>query len=118
MVSIEDLRDWVDLAVVDPAESKIGTLESIYFDTATDEPAFAAVKTGLLGGNRLLFVPLDGATVSPRHVKVRVLKKLAKDAPSIPQDGPLEASMEPEIYAHYDMPYATGAGGERKLGRR
>ncbi len=118
MVSIEDIRQWVELAVVDPSESKIGTLESVYFDTATQEPAFAAVKTGLLGGSRLLFVPLDGATVSPRHLKVTVLKKLAREAPSIPPDGQLEAAMEPEIYAHYSLPYSTGANGERKLGRR
>lgn len=118
MVSIEDIRDWVDLPVVDASESKIGTLESVYFDTASDVASFAAVKTGVLGGSRLVFVPLDGSTVSPRHLKVTVLKKLAREAPSIPQDGQLEAAMEPEIFAHYGLPYSTGANGERKLGRR
>ncbi|MVA75807.1 PRC-barrel domain containing protein [Auraticoccus sp. F435] len=118
MVTIEDIRDWVDEPVVDASESRIGTLESIYYDTATEEPTFAAVKTGLLGGARLVFVPLEGATVTPRHLKVTVLKKLAREAPSIPPDGQLAAAMEPEIYAHYGMPYSTGANGERRLGRR
>lgn len=118
MVSIEDIRDWVGLAVVDASEARIGTLESVYFDTTTEDASFAAVKTGLLGGSRLVFVPLTEATVAPKHIKVTVLKKLAREAPSIAQDGQLEASMEPEIFAHYGMPYATGANGERKLGRR
>lgn len=118
MVTVEDVRNWADMPVVDAAESRIGTLESIYFDTATEQPSFAAVKTGLLSGSRLVFVPLGGAVVTPKHLKVTVLKKVAREAPSIPTDGQLEASMEPEIFAHYGLDYATGAGGERKLGRR
>jgi hypothetical protein len=118
MVAIEDIRDWADMPVVDASESRIGTLESIYFDTATEAPSFGAVKTGLLSGSRLVFVPLEGAVVTPKHLKVTVLKNVAKEAPSIPTDGQLEASMEPEIFAHYGLEYATGAGGERKLGRR
>jgi hypothetical protein len=118
MFEVENPRDWIDLPVVDPDNSKVGTLESIYFDTATDQPAFAAITTGILGGSKLVFAPLEGAVVTPKHLKVRFPKKLIKDAPFIATDGELEASQEPNIFAHYGMTYATGSNGERRLGRR
>ncbi|MCU1424266.1 MAG: photosystem reaction center subunit [Microbacteriaceae bacterium] len=118
MFEAENLRDWIGLPVVDDEESKIGSLESLYFDTSVDVPAFAAVKVGILGGQKLVFVPLAGAVVAPRHLKVTYSKKLIKDAPSIGTDGELEASQEPEVFAHYQLEYSTGANGERRLGRR
>ncbi|MFC7431626.1 MULTISPECIES: PRC-barrel domain-containing protein [unclassified Agrococcus] len=118
MFEAASIRDWIGSNVVDPAGDTIGPLESIYFDTATDAPAFAAVRTGILGRYRLRFVPLDGATVTPKHLNVMYDKKVVKDAPSIDTDGELEAAVEPEVYAHYGLPYATGSGGERRLGRR
>lgn len=118
MFEAENIRDWIGLPVVDPGDDRIGTLESVYYDTATSEPAFASVTTGIIGMKNLSFVPLMGATVSPKHVKVQFDKKVIKDAPTIPTDGELEAVMEPSIYEHYNLPYQTGSNGERRLGRR
>ncbi|PZE77048.1 MULTISPECIES: PRC-barrel domain-containing protein [unclassified Curtobacterium] len=118
MFEAENIRDWIGQPVVDAGDDRIGSLESIYFDTATSQPAFASVQIGLIGRQRLVFVPLDGATVSPKHLKVTYDKKLVKDAPSIDTDGELEASVEPTLYQHYGLAYQAGAGGERRLGRR
>jgi hypothetical protein len=118
MFEPENIRDWLGLPVVDVDGDKVGTLESIYFDTATETPAFATVTQGILGRSRLTFVPLEGATVAPKHLKVAVAKKLVKDAPSIDTDGELEASREPAIFEHYGLTYLPGATGERRLGRR
>ena len=118
MFEVDDIRDWVGESVVDRDGSKIGSLESVYFDTATDAPSFASVKVGLPGASRLIFVPLIGARVAPKHIRVQTDKKTAKAAPSIETTGQLDSSTEPLLYAHYDMPYAQGASGERRLGRR
>lgn len=118
MIPAADIREWHGLSVVDSSGSKIGSLEAVYFDTATSEPAFVTVKAGFPGTTKLLFVPLTDATVSPKHIKVEVDKKLAKNAPSIDTDGELEASLEPSIYEHYGLPYHAGSSGERRLGRR
>jgi sporulation protein YlmC with PRC-barrel domain len=114
----DDIRDWRGEDVVDSDGAKIGSLESVYFDTASQQAAFAAVKVGIVGRHRLAFVPLDGARVSPRAVRVMADKKLVKDAPSIDTDGELTAEEEPGIFAHYGLPYSPGASGERRLGRR
>lgn len=115
---VDDIRDWVGLAVVDREGSKIGNLESVYFDTATDLPTFVTVKVGIPGGGRLVFVPLGDARVAPKHIRVMTDKKTAKAAPAIDTDGELDSTAEPTVFAHYGLPYVQGAGGERRLGRR
>jgi hypothetical protein len=114
----ESIRDWRAHAVVDPAGDKIGDLEAVYFDTASDEPAFASVRVGMLGRHRLVFVPLRDATVAPEHVRVRYSKKQVRSAPSIDMDGELAAADEAEVFSHYDLDYQPGATGERRLARR
>jgi hypothetical protein len=118
MFPAENLRDWRGENVIDPDGSKIGELEAVYVDTATDEPAFASVQVGIIGRHRLVFVPLAGATVSPSAVRVRYPKKLVGDAPGIDTDGELLAADEPLVFAHYELPYQPGTAGERRLARR
>lgn len=118
MFDVDDIRDWVGLAVVDSDGSKIGTLEAVYFDTSTDVATFATVKVGLPGGGKLIFVPLIGAKVAPKHIRVPTDKKTAKASPSIDTAGQLESDAEQTVYAHYGLDYERGAGGERRLGRR
>ena len=118
MFAAENLRDWRGENVIDPEGDKIGDLEAIYVDTATDEPSFVTVRVGFIGRHRLVFVPLLGATVRPDAVRVRYDKKLVGEAPAIDTDGELAAADEPRIFAHYGLPYLTGASGERRLARR
>jgi hypothetical protein len=115
---VNDIREWRDHDVVDVDGRKIGTLESVYVDTATDRPAFATVTVGLPTRRRLTFVPLDGASVGPGYLKVTHAKSHVKRAPAIDVDGELPAEHEAAIFTHYELSYAPGAGGERRLARR
>ena len=115
-IEIENIRDWQGKHVVDPEGSKIGDLEAVYVDTVSDSPAFITVTTGMIGRKKLVFVPLEGATVSPDHVRVRYGKDLVKDAPSIDTDGELPAEDESAIFSHYDLPAADTSA--RRLARR
>lgn len=118
MFEADNIRDWRGHAVVDTQDHRIGELEAVYVDTVTDLPSFGTVRVGMPTRHRLVFVPLDQATVGPGHVKVPYDKKLVKDAPSIGTDGELPVEDELAVYKHYDLPYEPGAGGERRLGRR
>jgi hypothetical protein len=118
MFEADNIRDWRNHDVVDRNGSKIGQLEAIYVDTSTDMPAFASVRIGMVGRHRLTFVPLNGATVAPSHVRVAYLKKQVKDALQIGTDGELAATDEPGLFEHYGLAYHRGAGGERHLARR
>jgi PRC-barrel domain len=118
MFEAGDIREWRGQHVVDSDDHKIGTLESVYVDTGTDQAAFATVTVGLPTRHRLVFVPLTGATVGPGYLKVSYPKHQVRSAPSIDTDGELPAGDEEAIFRHYDLPYQPGGGGERRLARR
>ena len=118
MFEADDIRDWKNQTVVDQDGSKIGSLEGLYYDTASQVPAFASVQVGIVGRHKLTFVPLGGAKVSPDHIRVMVDKKTVKDALTIDTDGELSAADEPTLFQHYGLRYEPGATGERRLGRR
>ncbi len=118
MFEATNIRDWRDHDVVDADGNRIGQLEAVYVDTSTDLPAFASVKVGFIGRHRLTFVPLEGATVAPSHVRVAYLRKQVKDALKIDTDGELAAVDEPRLFEHYGLTYQPGASGERRLARR
>ena len=118
MFQAENIREWRGHDVVDVDGNKIGQLEAIYVDTGTDLPSFGTVTIGIPGRRRLVFVPLDRATVGPGYLKVFYSKKLVKGALSIGTDDELPAADEETIFKHYGLTYQVGAGGERRLGRR
>jgi PRC-barrel domain protein len=118
MFEAANIREWRGHDVVDAQGRKIGELEAVYVDTGTDEPSFGTVKAGLPTRHRLVFVPLNQATVGPGYVKVSYGKKQVQNAPSIGTDGELPMGDEEAIFKHYGFAYQPGAGGERRLARR
>jgi hypothetical protein len=118
MFEVASIREWRGHDVVDNEGHRIGELEAVYVDTSSDRPAFGTVLIGLPTRHRLVFVPLDEATVGPRYLRVRYDRKRVKQAPSIPTDGELPAGDEEAIFRHYSLAYQQGAGGERRLARR
>ena len=119
MIPAENLRDWRGKPVVDPDEAKIGELDAVYVDTVGDEPTFVTIKvSSLFGKTRLVFAPLAGAVVTPRHLKIAFGRDVVRGAPSIEPEGELPAAEEVAVFGHYEMEYRTGARGERRLARR
>jgi hypothetical protein len=118
MFEADDIREWRGHDVVDPDGHKIGQLEAVYVDTASDLPSFATVKVGMPSRHRLVFVPLNQATVGPGYLKVWYDKKQVRQCPSIVTDGELPAGDEAAIFRHYDLIYEPGAGGARLMARR
>jgi hypothetical protein len=113
-----DIREWRGHNVVDADGHKIGELEAVYVDTGTDLPSFGTVRVGMPTRHRLVFVPLDHATVGPGYLKVDYDKRLVRDAPAIGTDGELPAGDEEAIFRHYGLEYERGAGGARLLAGR
>jgi hypothetical protein len=118
MIHSADIREWRNRDVIDPKGHKIGALEGVYVDTTTDVPSMATVRTGLPTRQRLVFVPLDEATLGPGYVKVAHARGLVKKAPSMGMDDVLPIEREEEIFKHYDRSYEPGAEHGRRLARR
>ena len=104
MASLETVLDWRGREMVDPDGTKIGKIEEIYVDQQTDEPEWALVNTGMLGG-KSAFVPLSEATEDRDEVRVPFAKDHIKDAPGMDPSGELTRDEEAELYRHYEMDY-------------
>lgn len=117
MFEADNIREWRGHDVVDVNHDKIGQLEAVYVDTTTDLPSFGTVRVGLPTHRRLVFVPLEGATVGPGYLMVAFPKKQVRSAPAIGVDGELAAADEGAVFAHYKIAYDEDAS-VRRLGRR
>jgi uncharacterized protein YrrD len=117
VIRIEDLSAWRGQDVIDERSERLGKLEDVYYDGESDDPAFAAVKSGTLS-KRLTLVPLAAASVGRDYVRVRADKQAFKDAPSFDPDAQLSIDDEAAVYRHFAMDYAPTAQGGRRLAKR
>jgi hypothetical protein len=115
-LTVENLGDWRGQDVIDAAGEKAGKLEDVYYDAGRDEPAFIAVKSGLIG-KKLTLVPVAGASVARDHVRVSHAKDQIKNAPSFDLDAELTPSDESSAYGYYGLEYVAPTGGGRVLAK-
>ncbi len=100
-----DVSQWYDRNLVGPDNDKIGKITDIYLDNDTDQPEWAAVKTGLFG-TRVSFVPLAGARQQGEDLMVPYDKAMVKDAPNAEAEGELSQEQEAELYEYYGLSYS------------
>jgi hypothetical protein len=101
MRTLEDVKTWRGMTMVDADGDKIGTIEDIYLDRQTGEPEWASVKTGLFG-LKSSFVPIVGAElIGENQVRVAFHKEQVKDAPKVDADGELSPEEERRLYEYY-----------------
>jgi uncharacterized protein (TIGR02271 family) len=109
MTQVTEAYDWSGRELVDAHGTKVGTIEALFQDEDTQQPEWAAVKTGLFG-TKLSFVPIENAAPTGEAVRVPFSKDEIKAAPKIDDsNGQLSQHEEAELYAHYGMSY-----GERR----
>jgi len=101
-VELASILEWRGEDVVDPDGEKIGKLEDVYFDAASDEPVFALVSTGMLG-RTLTFVPLAGARVGREQVQVDHAKDRVDEAPTVEADEELSPELEAQLFHYYEL---------------
>ena len=117
MIPVENITDWRGQEVVDRKGDKLGKLEEVYFDGETDEPAFIAVKSGLLSKS-ITLVPLGGASVGREYVRVDQAKGDVKKAPSFDTDSEFSLNDEARAYRHFGLDYEPAGSGARRLAKR
>lgn len=118
MIHSAEIREWRDCDVVDPKGRRIGSLEAIYVNTATDEPAMATVRTGLPTHAAPGLRSSRRGDRGTRLRQGRARQGSREEGATIGTDDILPAEQEEAIFKHYEMAYQPGAHGERKLARR
>ena len=117
MISTSDPQALTGLSVIGTDGEKLGKVETIYLDTETDKPEWAAVKTGFFGGNVSL-VPLATAEETDGQIRVPYAKDQVKNSPHHDPDAELTPADEAQLFEHYGVPYTgeTVTADTSKLG--
>jgi hypothetical protein len=89
--------------MIDPDGDTIGTIEDIFLDRQTGEPAWAAVKTGLFGLKHTVVPIRDAQPTDDGKVRVPLQKEKVKDAPRIDPDGELSSDEERRLWEYYGL---------------
>ncbi|MGW2023519.1 PRC-barrel domain-containing protein [Streptomyces decoyicus] len=95
-------RSLTGLHVVDADGAKVGKVQQVYRDDATNDPEWITVRTGLFGMKET-FIPLAGVRRAGDELHVPHDRETIKAAPRIDADGHLDPSEEAELYRHYGM---------------
>src|SRR3954453_15651891 len=117
MIPVENIADWRGQDVVDRTGDKLGKLKDLSSDGETDEPAVAAVKSGLVTKS-ITLVPLIRASVGREYVRIDQAKSDVKKAPSFDTDTELSMDDEASAYRHYGLDYAPAGEGALRLAKR
>jgi uncharacterized protein (TIGR02271 family) len=81
---------------------KLGKIDAIYLDDATDTPEWAAVKSGLFS-SQVSLVPLAQAGWDGETLTVPFDKQALQAAPHHDPDVAISAADENELYRHYGL---------------
>jgi sporulation protein YlmC with PRC-barrel domain len=103
VTDLQDVQSWKGRKMVDPDGDTIGTIEDIFLDRHTGQPAWAAVKTGLFGLKHTVVPIRDAQPQDDGTVRVPIQKDVVKDAPRIDPDGELSPDEERKLWEHYGM---------------
>jgi uncharacterized protein (TIGR02271 family) len=100
--------------VLDSAGNKLGSVDGVWVDDASDALEFIGVKTGWLMGKTHL-IPAENAQIGDGQIQVPYPESQVKDAPSFGTDDELSPADEDQIYSYYGLdrstaPSPTGLG--------
>jgi uncharacterized protein (TIGR02271 family) len=102
MTTVNDPNKMTGAAVYDGSGRSVGKIDAIYLDNETNEPEWAAVRTGLFGGHVSL-VPLGRGNWDGSALTVPFDKEALKAAPHHDPGTTLSPADEQDLYRHYGM---------------
>ena len=115
----DDFGDWPGRDVVSPDGEHLGAVELIFLDEATGTPEWVLVRVD----DAAAFVPLLGATVEERTIRVGHERDRVQAAPQVEVGDTLSIGDEKRLYEHYGLDYSRaesetllpeGADGEQE----
>jgi uncharacterized protein (TIGR02271 family) len=114
MTTPQDAQQFIGRTAVDSEGGKLGKVGQVYLDDQTGQPVWVTVAAGMFG-TRQSFAPIYGSRLDGDQIVLAVSKDLVKDAPSIDDDGQIDADEQSALYRHYSgylSDSSAQAGGE------
>ena len=89
---------------------KLGNVDAVYYDNATDRAEWVAVRSGLFG-TRVTLVPLRRADYTGDELCVPFDKVQLRNAPHHDPGNELSSTDEADLYRYYGIDYSDTADG-------
>lgn len=116
MQDIKRAQDLIGHHVYDRHGDRIGRVDNVYIDDATDQPEWVTVRRGLFFP-RESFVPLAGASHGDGGISVCVSKTKVKSSPQVAApEGHLSNNDGHSLYRHYGIQRGIGTPHRRQDG--
>jgi stress response protein YsnF/sporulation protein YlmC with PRC-barrel domain len=106
MNSSQDPAQIFGYDVNDTSGNKVGKVDNVWVDDATNELEFVGVKTGWLVGKTHV-IPVANAQISDGSLQVPFDEDTIKNAPSFSGDAELSPEQEDDIYSYYSESRST-----------
>jgi hypothetical protein len=98
----QDFEDWAGRDVLAPGGDRLGAVDQIFLDEATGTPEWVLVSLD----DGAAFVPLAGATVEERAIRVGQDAARVQAAPRPDADDTLSVADEKRLYEHYGLEHS------------
>ncbi|MBG6184293.1 uncharacterized protein (TIGR02271 family) [Arthrobacter sp. CAN_A214] len=103
MITYEQIADLINAdGQVRTEDGDLGSIERIFVDDATGQPSWILVGTGA-PGNATALVPLSGAAVDGRELRVPYEKALVEGSPRMSDVESLSTDQEEQLLRHYGL---------------
>jgi len=109
-VNMNDPAQLNGATVIGGDGQKLGSVDAVYYDNATDRAEWVAVRSGLLG-TRVTLVPLRRADYSGDALRVPFDKVQLRNAPHHDPGNELSSADEADLYRYYGIDYSTDGQG-------
>src|SRR3954447_24351117 len=106
-MNIDDPNQLSGVTVVGDDGQKLGSVDAVYYDNATDRAEWVAVRSGLFG-TRVTLVPLCRADFADDALHVPFDKVQLRHAPHHDPGRELSSSDEADLYRYYGVDHAVG----------
>ena len=107
---LDTVLGWRGRTVRDRNDEKIGKIGDLYLDEETDRPAYAGVRTGLLG-RRESIIPLEGIIDRDGELIAPYDAEHVHDAPALDPDEALDEAEQLRLARHYNAPPPSQGSG-------
>jgi hypothetical protein len=112
-MNIDDPARLNGTTVIGGDGERLGSVDAVYYDNATDRPEWVAVRSGLFG-TRVALVPLRRADYAGDALRVPFDKVQLKNAPHHDPGRELSSSDEADLYRYYGIDYGHSADDSAK----
>ncbi len=108
--SLEDVKAWDGYRVDEIGGHAVATIEGVFVDKKSGEPAWVLAKLGRFG--KTVPISVRECAAAAGRVWVPHEREVVRNAPAVDPSLPLNRAQEQQVLEYYGIPETVGRGAE------